>query len=116
MIYVFESEIPSNKSVFFSLIYVFGIGKFNSFLICKQLGFLKNLKIKNLSKEQINQMTKIIEYLNFELASELKKKKTLTAKKLIFIKCYKGLRKIKKLPVRGQRTHTNAKTAKKFAL
>ena len=114
MIYVFESEIPSNKSVFFSLIYIFGIGKFNSFLICKQLGFLKNFKIKNLSKEQINQMIKIIEYLNFELASDLKKKKILIAKKLILIKCYKGFRKIKGLPVRGQRTHTNSKTAKKF--
>ena len=114
MVYLFETQFLSNKSIFFSLIQIYGIGKFNSFLICKQLGFSKNLNIKQLSKEQLNQIVKIIEYLNFSLASHLKKSKIINAKKLVLIKCYKGLRKIKGLPIRGQRTHTNSRTARKF--
>jgi small subunit ribosomal protein S13 len=114
MLYLFESEFPKNKSIFISLSRVFGIGKFNSILICKQLGFSINFKTKNLSKEQVNKIIKIFEYLNLQVASDLKKLDTLTLKKQILIKCFKGLRKLKGLPVRGQRTHTNCKTAKKL--
>jgi small subunit ribosomal protein S13 len=114
MIYLFESKIPENKSVLFALMSIYGINKVNSLFICKILGFSKNLKIKNLSKEQINKLVKVIEQLNIELASDLKKNKMLLNKKLIFIKSYKGLRKNQGLPVRGQRTHTNAKTSRKI--
>lgn len=113
MIYLFESEIPENKSIFFSLKYIYGLGQNNSFLVCKKLGFSKNLKIKNLSKEQTNKLVKVIESLNLPLASELKKSNLLTAKRLISIKSYRGLKRSQGLPVRGQRTHTNARTAKK---
>jgi len=115
MVHLFESEFPTQKSVFFFFKYIFGIGKFNSFLICKQLGFAKNLKIKNLSKQQTNKIVQIIDYLKLKVASDLKKSILINVKKLILIKCYKGLRKIKGLPIRGQRTHTNSKTARKFA-
>ena len=54
MIYLVEAKIPENKSIFFALMYVYGINKTNSLLICKKLGFSKNLKTKDLSKEQIN--------------------------------------------------------------
>lgn len=113
MVYLFESELPENKSVFLSLMHIYGLGKFNSLSICKRLGFLKNLKVKNLSREQINKLIKTIEHLNIELASDLKKLKILSTKKLISIKSYKGLRKTRGLPIRGQRTHTNAKTSRK---
>lgn len=113
MIYLFESELPENKSVLLSLIHIYGLGKFYSLSICKRLGFSTNLKIKNLSKEQLNKLTRAIEYLNIELASDLKKSRILLTKKSIFIKSYKGLRKTRGLPVRGQRTHTNAKTSRK---
>lgn len=113
MIYIFESKLSENKSVFLTLKYIYGIGKSNSFLICKKLGFSKNLKIKNISKKQINQIIKTIENLKIKIGSDLKKLKILSTKKLIFIKSYKGIRKIKGLPIRGQRTHTNAKTSKK---
>jgi small subunit ribosomal protein S13 len=113
MIYIFESELPENKSVYFALINIYGIGKSNAFLICKKLGFSTNLKIKNLSKEQSNKLVKTIEFLNIELASDLKKLKLLIAKKLVYIKSYRGLRRNQGLPVRGQRTHTNAQTARK---
>jgi small subunit ribosomal protein S13 len=113
MVYIFESKLSENKSVYLTLIYIYGIGKSNSLLICKKLGFSKNLKIKNISKEQTNQLIKTIENLKIKIGSDLKKLKTLNTKKLISIKSYKGIRKIRGLPIRGQRTHTNAKTSKK---
>jgi small subunit ribosomal protein S13 len=113
MIYLFESELPENKSVYFALTHIYGIGKANSFLICRKLGFSANLKVKNLSKDQIIKLIKTIETLNIELASDLKKAESLITKTLVSIRSYRGLRKKQGLPVRGQRTHTNAKTARK---
>jgi small subunit ribosomal protein S13 len=113
MIYLFESELPENKSVYFALTHIYGIGKANSFLICRKLGFSANLKVKNLSKDQIIKLIKTIETLNIELASDLKKTESLITKTLVSIRSYRGLRKKQGLPVRGQRTHTNAKTARK---
>lgn len=113
MIYLFESELPENMSVVFALKRIYGIGKKNSFLICKKLGFSINLKIKNLSKHQITYILNLINSLNLVVAADLKNLKNLIAKNLISIKSYRGLRKIQGLPVRGQRTHTNARTARK---
>jgi small subunit ribosomal protein S13 len=93
--------------------HIYGIGKFNSILICKHLGFSSNLKTKNLSNNQINIIVKLIEHVNFKTADELIKLKALNAKNKIVIQCYKGIRKMKGLPVRGQRTHTNSKTSKR---
>jgi len=114
MIYLFEAKIPENKSMFFALQHIYGINKTSSLVICKKLGFSKNLKLKDLSKEQINKLIKIIESLSLKLASDLKKTKLLINKKLISIKSYKGLRKNQGLPIRGQRTHTNARTSRKI--
>lgn len=113
MVNLFDSELLENKSVYLSLTNIYGLGKFNSFLICKRLGFSTVLKVKHLSAEQINEIIKTLELLNIKLSSNLKKLKMLSKKKLISIKCYRGLRKIKGLPIRGQRTHTNAKNARK---
>jgi len=113
MIYLFESEVSENKPIFISLTQIYGIGKHTSFFICKKLGFSKNLKVKNLSKEQITKLIKTIENLKLNLSSDLKKINLLNSKNLISIKSYRGLRRYQGLPVRGQRTHTNAKTAKK---
>lgn len=113
MIYLFESELPENMSVIFALKRIYGIGKKNSFLICKKLGFSMNLKIKNLSKSQIINILNLINFLNLIVAADLKNFKNLIIKNLISIKSYRGLRKIQGLPVRGQRTHTNARTARK---
>lgn len=114
MFYLFDSKLLKSKSVFVSLINIFGIGKFNSILICKQLGFCNNFKTKNLSQDQFNKIVKLIDYLNIKIANNLKKLRAVNTKTQILIKCYKGIRKIKGLPVRGQRTHTNCKTVKKF--
>ena len=114
MIYLFESKLPINKSVEFGLKYVYGINRNKAFLICKKLGFSLNLKVKNLSTSQINQIIKIVEFLNLIVANDLRKLILFNKKKLVFIKSYKGLRRKKGLPVRGQRTHTNARTSRKI--
>ena len=114
MIYILETKLPENKSVFFALTYIYGIGKKTSFLICKKLGFSVNLKIKNMTQEQSIDIIKLIDSSQLILSNELKKYKSLSLKKLVSIKSYRGLRKIRGFPVRGQRTHTNAKSAKKM--
>ena len=114
MIYLFESKLPETKSIYFALRYVYGIGKTRSILICKKLGFSYNLKVKNLSSGQTNQISKLIESSNFILANELKRLNLLSKQKLLAIKSYRGLRRKQGFPVRGQRTHTNAKTAKRI--
>lgn len=116
MVYIFESDLPKIKSINFALKNIYGLGKFNSELICKKAGFSTNLKIKDLSREQLNKLVKTIESLNFVLASDLKKSRLMQNKLLISIKVYKGFRKVQGLPSRGQRTHTNARTAKKKML
>jgi small subunit ribosomal protein S13 len=114
MLYIFETELPENKSIRFALMHVGGIGKTKSALICKNLGFSDNLIVKNLSKEHIGKVVSYTDSLNIDLSSDLRKFKLLIFKKLVSIKSYRGLRKSQGLPVRGQRTHTNAKTARKY--
>ena len=113
MLYLLETNLPENKAVFFALARVYGIGKNTAFLICKKLGFSINLKIKDLTQEQIIEILQLVDSLNLLLNNELKKFKSLTLKNLISIKSYRGLRRVRGLPVRGQRTHTNAKSARK---
>lgn len=114
MLYLLETKLPENKSIFFALTYVYGIGKKTSILICKKLGFSINLKVKDITQDQSIEILKVIDSSQFLLSNELKKLKMLTLKKLISIKSYRGLRKSRGFPVRGQRTHTNAKSASKL--
>lgn len=114
MVYLFQSKLLKNKLLRFALISsFFGLGNTNIFYVCKKLGFSKNLAVKNLSREQIIKLIKTIEFLHLPFGDDLLKIKSLTIKKLIFIKSYKGLRRYQGLPIRGQRTHTNAKTSRK---
>jgi small subunit ribosomal protein S13 len=112
MVYLFESELPENKALPFALISIYGIGRASAFLVCKKLGLSRNLIIKDLSKEQLGKLVKSIESLNLLVAGDLLKSRFLIAKKLVSIKSYRGLRRYQGLPVRGQRTHTNARTAR----
>ena len=114
MIYIFETEILNSKSLNFSLQKIYGLGKYQTNIICKKLGFSANHKTSQLTKEQIVKLIRTIENSNLILTNELKKLQIFTLKKLVKIKSYTGLRRLKGLPVRGQRTHTNAKTSKRF--
>jgi small subunit ribosomal protein S13 len=111
--YLLETELIKDKSIFLALKNVYGIGKSKSYFFCKRLGFSFSLKVNDLSDEQITKLLKLIETSNVILTSDLKKIKQLVIKNLVTIKSYRGLRQIKGFPVRGQRTHTNGKTAKR---
>jgi small subunit ribosomal protein S13 len=113
MVYLFESKLPDNQSINFALVKIYGIGKSTSYLICKKLGFSLNLKVKNLLKDQIIEILKVIELLKLMLSQDLKKFKLLVFKNLVSMQSYKGRRRNLGFPVRGQRTHTNAKTSRK---
>lgn len=113
MIYLFEAKLPETKSIYFGLNSIYGIGKPRSYLICKKLGFSLNLKIKDLSENQIYRISKLIDFLTFIIANDLKRLNLLNNQRLINIKSYRGLRRKQGFPVRGQRTHTNAATAKR---
>ena len=80
MVYFLESNIPDNKSVQYSLAYVYGVGRYQASIIIKRLGFAKNLKVKNLTKEQLAKLIKLSQILDFDLASDLKKKQILNYK------------------------------------
>jgi small subunit ribosomal protein S13 len=111
MLYILETELPENKSIYFSLNQIFGIGKSQSFSICKKIGFSHNCKLSNLTSNQTINLLKLIETSDISINNALKKDKMILLKKQTQIKTYKGIRRLRGLPVRGQRTHTNAKTA-----
>ena len=113
MIYLFESKLPETKSVYFALRFIYGIGKSKAFFICKMLGFSPNLKIKNLSEDQIHKIIKLVDFLPFLVSNDLRRVRSLELQRLISIKSYRGLRRKKGFPVRGQRTKTKKKTARR---
>lgn len=113
MIYIFETKLSESDSLAYAIKNIYGIGKYQSTRLCKKLGYSLNLKVKNLSEEQVLKLLNLIEFSDFKVIGDLKKLKNLILKRLVYIKSLKGLRKIRGLPVRGQRTHTNAKIAKK---
>jgi small subunit ribosomal protein S13 len=113
MIYIFETEILNNKCLSFALQKIYGIGKKNSSLICKQLGFSSNITPSQLSNEQIVKIIKFVEKSNIVITNDLRKLQSVILRNFVEIKSYRGLRRISGLPVRGQRTHTNSKTARR---
>jgi small subunit ribosomal protein S13 len=114
MIYLLETELQNHKSLCTTLKYVFGIGNGNSTIICKKLGFSKNFKVSELTEEHKFNLINLIESSKYLINSDLKLFLINKQKKLVNIKSYRGLRKLKGFPVRGQRTRSNAKTAKKI--
>lgn len=114
MIYILDTEINNNKSVKYALQKVYGLGKHKAKNICHCCGFSSNLRVNELTPDQIKYLLKTIEVLDFVLVGELRKLHSLFLRKMVRMKLVRGLRRVRGLPVRGQRTHTNAKTAKRF--
>ena len=110
--YLFNTELPKNKHLFFALKSIYGLNNFTN-IILKKLGLSINFKVINLSAKQISKLVLIINKSNIIINNELKKIRLSLFNKLVNLKTIKGLRLLKGLPVRGQRTHTNAKTSKK---
>lgn len=113
MLYLLETTLLDQKSILFALTKVYGLGKNTTLFVCKKMGFSINFKVKNLGTEQIVDLLDVIDSLNLSLNNELKSLASIILRKFVAIKSYRGLRRIKGLPVRGQRTQTNAKSAKK---
>lgn len=112
MVYLLETEISNTKKIRKSLRSIYGLGKTQTTSICNKLGLAKNVNVSDLSRFQINKLIHYVENCKTPVTSNLKKTKSLAKKHLINIKSLRGLRRLRGLPVRGQRTHTNAKNAR----
>ncbi|MFQ5928741.1 MAG: 30S ribosomal protein S13 [Acidobacteriota bacterium] len=104
-------NIPDHKRVQVALTYIYGIGKSRATRILSQAGVDVNTKVKDLSEEEATHIRKIIQDEG-RVEGDLRKEVQLNIKRLMDISCYRGLRHRRGLPVRGQRTHTNARTRK----
>jgi small subunit ribosomal protein S13 len=103
--------LPPEKRIEIGLTYIFGIGRSKSNKILEEAKIDKNKKVKALSEDEVNKIRQIIEKRE-KIEGDLRKEISLNVKRLIDIGCYRGFRHKRKLPVRGQRTRTNARTRK----
>ena len=108
-------NIPQNKIVSIALTYIHGIGLVSSQKICKKLNITDRTRVNDLSEDQV---LKIREYIdqNHKVEGDLRREISLNIKRLVDLVTYRGTRHKKKLPVRGQRTHSNARTRKGKAI
>lgn len=104
-------DVPNDKRIEISLTYIFGIGRTKSNQILKNTGIDPDKRAKDLTDDEINKIRDEIEK-NHKVESDLKREVALNIKRLTEIGCYRGVRHRKNLPVRGQRTKTNARTHK----
>ena len=104
-------NIPTNKRIHIALTYIFGIGKGIAENICSEASIDTTKRVHELSDDQVNAIREIIE-TKHSVEGDLRRKISMDIKRLTDLGCYRGLRHRKKLPVRGQRTHTNARTRK----
>ena len=104
-------NIPTNKRVEIALTYVHGIGLSASQKICNTIGISNNKRVNNLTEDELSKIRDIIDK-DFLVEGDLRRKRSLDIKRYLDLGCLRGLRHRKNLPVRGQRTHTNARTRK----
>ncbi len=103
-------DLPREKRVVIGLTYIFGIGKNTSAQILASTGINEDTRIKDLTEEEVNLLRKEID--NYNVEGDLRREISLNIKRLRDIRCYRGIRHMKGLPVRGQKTKTNARTRK----
>ena len=105
-------DIPNNKKLAYSLRYIYGIGPKRADLVLQETGIDPDMRAKDLNEEQINAIMAKINELNYLVEGDLRRGLAANMKRLQAINCYRGLRHRRGLPVRGQRTKTNARTRK----
>ncbi len=101
-------DIPRNKHVWVSLQYIYGIGTTTSQKILSQTGISPNVKVSDLTEDEVNKLREVIDH-EYRVEGELRKEVDLNIKRLIEIGSYRGMRHRRGLPLRGQRTRTNAR-------
>ena len=104
-------DLPANKRSEIGLTYIFGIGRARSNKILVEAGVDLDKRVRDLSEEEVNRIRMIIDQQGL-VEGDLRKQTQMDIKRLMDIGCYRGLRHRRGLPVRGQRTHTNARTRK----
>ncbi|EIC30959.1 MULTISPECIES: 30S ribosomal protein S13 [Methylomicrobium] len=103
-------NIPDHKHAEISLTAIYGIGRKTAQNICTEAGILPSVKIKELSEEQLDTLRNIISKMTVE--GDLRREVSMNIKRLMDLGCYRGIRHRRGLPLRGQRTRTNARTRK----
>ena len=103
-------NIPDNKHAVISLTYVFGVGRTTAKQLCASTGIAETIKIADLSEAQLDELRNEVGQLTVE--GDLLREKQMNIKRLMDMGCYRGIRHRRSLPVRGQRTKTNARTRK----
>ena len=104
-------DLPANKRIVVGLTYVFGIGRSRSETILNEAAVSVSKKVRDLTDEEVTRIRQVIDREG-EVEGDLRKRIQMDIRRLIEIGCYRGLRHRRGLPVRGQRTHTNARTRK----
>ena len=104
-------NIPTNKRVVISLRYIYGIGPKKAEEICQALAIPDDRRVNQLTDEEILRIRELIDR-TYKVEGDLRREVAMNIKRLMDLGCYRGLRHRKGLPVRGQRTHTNARTRK----
>lgn len=104
-------DLPRDKRVEIGLTYIFGIGRKSANDILAATEVSPDTRVKDLSEDEVGKLREFIDK-NFQVEGDLRRKTALNIKRLIEIGCYRGVRHRKGLPVRGQRTKTNARTRK----
>ena len=104
-------DLPAKKRTEIGLTYIYGIGRTRALSLCHRAGVNPDTKISDLTEEEINKIRTIIE-AEGAVEGDLRKETSMIIKRLIEMGAYRGLRHRRGLPVRGQRTHTNARTRK----
>ena len=108
-------NIPSNKRVIIALTYIYGIGPKISNDICKKINIPISKRVNQLNDNEISKIREIIDS-DYLVEGNLRREISMNIKRLTYLGCYRGLRHRKNLPVRGQRTHSNARTRKGKAI
>lgn len=104
-------NIPTNKRVIIALTYIHGIGRTKAAEICSKMKFPPERRVSDLTDSEILQIRELID-AGYTVEGDLRRQVAMNIKRLMDLACYRGLRHRKGLPVRGQRTHTNARTRK----
>jgi small subunit ribosomal protein S13 len=104
-------DLPLNKRVEIGLTYIFGIGRPSATKIVQEAGVNKDTRVKDLTEDDVRKIRQVITD-SYKVEGDLRKDVGLDIKRLMEINCYRGMRHRRGLPVRGQRTHTNARTRK----
>ncbi len=104
-------DIPDKKAIWIALTYIYGIGRHTSIEILKEVKVEPSTRANKLSEDELSRITQVIDR-NYLVGGQLRREMSQNIARLKEIACYKGLRHKKNLPVRGQRTRTNARTRK----